>query len=42
MLKNGLSVTQTAEKCGFSDYTTVIRTFSRITGIAPGKYKKSN
>ena len=42
MLKNGLSVTQTAEKCGFSDYTTFIRTFSRITGIAPGKYKKSN
>ena len=41
MLKNGSSVLQTAEECGFTDYTSFIRAFSRAVGVAPGKYKKS-
>ena len=40
LLKNGLSVQQTAEKCGFSDYTSFIRAFNRTAGISPGKYKR--
>ena len=41
MLKSGVSVLQTAEKCGFADYTSFIRAFSRAVGVAPGKYKKT-
>jgi len=41
MLKNGYTVNQTAEKCGFADYTSFIRAFSRAVGMAPGKYKKT-
>lgn len=40
MLKSGMSVQQTAEKCGFSDYTSFIRAFGRAVGTAPGKYKR--
>ena len=41
LLKNGVSVQQTAEKCGFSDYTSFIRAFKRTVGIPPGKYKRN-
>lgn len=41
MLKNGASVLQTADGCGFSDYTSFIRAFNRAVGMSPGKYKKS-
>jgi AraC-like DNA-binding protein len=41
MLRNGSSVIQTAEKCGFADDTSFIRAFSRAVGVAPGKYKKT-
>lgn len=41
LLKSGASVMQTAEKCGFADYTSFIRAFSRAVGVAPGKYKKA-
>lgn len=41
LLKSGASVMQTAEKCGFADYTSFIRAFSRTVGVAPGKYKKT-
>ena len=30
----------TAEKCGFSDYTTFIRAFRRSIGMSPGSYQK--
>lgn len=40
MLKGGFSVLQTAESCGFADYTSFIRAFKRTVGVAPGKYKK--
>lgn len=40
MLKSGFSVQQTAESCGFADYTSFIRTFGKAVGISPGKYKR--
>ncbi len=40
LLRSGLSVQQTAERCGFTDYTSFIRAFGRSVGIAPGKYKR--
>ncbi len=41
LLKGGFGVQQTAEKCGFSDYTSFIRAFNRTVGIPPGKYKRT-
>ncbi len=41
MLKSGVSVQQTAENCGFTDYTSFIRAFNRTVGISPGKYKRN-
>ena len=41
LLESGASVMQTAEECGFADYTSFIRAFSRAVGVAPGKYKKT-
>lgn len=41
LLKNGETVQSTAEKCGFSDYTSFIRAFNRTVGTSPGKYKRN-
>lgn len=40
LLQDGESVSMTAEKCGFSDYTTFIRAFRRSIGMSPGSYQK--
>lgn len=40
LLKNGLSVSEVAVKCGFNDYSHFLRTFKEIVGISPGKYSK--
>lgn len=40
-LAEGLNVSQTAEKCGFSDYSLFISSFKRTYGITPLKFKKS-
>jgi len=42
LLLAGESVSQTAEKCGFSDYTSFIRAFKRAVGMAPGQYKRGS
>ena len=42
LLKNGESVSLVAEKCGFSDYASFIRSFKRTVGVPPGKYKKDS
>ena len=42
MLKEGYSVSETAERCGFADYANFIRVFKKTVGIPPGQYKKSN
>ena len=41
LLKNGVSVSDAAEKCGFLDYTSFIRAFKRSVGVSPGQYKKA-
>jgi two-component system response regulator YesN len=36
-----LTVNEAAEKSGFNDVGTFIRTFKKIEGITPGKYKET-
>lgn len=40
-LKSGYSVSDTAFKCGFRDYSNFIRVFTKTVGISPGKYSTS-
>ena len=40
LLENGVKVTEVAEKSGFSDLSTFIRTFKTYTGTTPGQIKK--
>lgn len=39
-LKSGLSVTETAVRSGFSDYSNYIQLFRKQFGITPGQYKR--
>lgn len=41
LLKGGASVALAAEKCGFLDYTSFIRSFKNAVGMTPGQYKKT-
>lgn len=41
LLLQGMSVTEACEQSGFNDYSNFIRTFTKNTGISPGKYQKS-
>lgn len=41
ILKNGASVSETQEMCGFADYASFIRAFKRSVGMSPGQYKKT-
>ena len=41
-LQNGMSVSETAEKCGFNDYSNFIRVFTKSVGVSPGKYASKN
>lgn len=40
LLREGASVTDTCERCGFGNYSNFIRTFGQRVGMSPGKYKK--
>lgn len=40
MLLQGASVSEAGAACGFNDYANFIRTFRKITGIPPGRYRK--
>ncbi|MCI5650254.1 MAG: AraC family transcriptional regulator [Fusicatenibacter sp.] len=40
LLSEGLSVQEVCEQCGFSDYSTFFKSFTRIVGISPKKYAK--
>lgn len=42
LLLSGHNVTEVSLLCGFNDYSNFIRTFKKITGQSPGKYKRSN
>ena len=42
LLKNGYSITNTANKCGYQDYTSFIRAFTKEYGISPTQYIKDS
>ena len=37
----GASVTEACYRSGFNDYSNFIRTFTKLVGISPGRYKKN-
>lgn len=39
LLASGHSVTETAIRCGFGDYSAFMRVFKKNVGMTPGKYK---
>lgn len=41
-LGNGLSVSETCDKCGFNDYSNFLKAFTKAVGITPGKYSQYN
>lgn len=41
LLLSGENVSDACCKSGFSDYSNFIRTFTKATGLSPGKYAKS-
>lgn len=41
MYQNTLSLSEIAEKCGYTDYIYFSRKFSQTTGMSPSEYKKS-
>lgn len=42
MLANGESISDTAQACGYRNYSSFIRAFTDAVGIAPGKFRKKN
>ncbi|NLL76126.1 MAG: AraC family transcriptional regulator [Clostridiales bacterium] len=40
LLNEGLSVTETCEKCGFNDYSNFLKAFTKAVGISPKKYAR--
>lgn len=40
LLSEGLSITEACYQSGFNDYANFIRSFTKITGISPGKFAK--
>jgi YesN/AraC family two-component response regulator len=41
LLLNGCNVTEACYQSGFNDYANFIRSFTKIEGISPGKFKKT-
>lgn len=42
LLINGSNVSEACYKSGFADYSNFIRTFTKATGMSPGKFAKSH
>ena len=38
LLRQGYSVADTCDKCGFGDYSNFLKTFTKVVGISPKKY----
>ncbi len=39
LLQEGASVTEACYRSGFNDYANFIRSFKKVTGVSPGKYR---
>lgn len=42
LLNEGMTVTETCEKCGFNDYSNFLKAFTKAVGISPKKYAQFN
>jgi AraC-like DNA-binding protein/quercetin dioxygenase-like cupin family protein len=42
LLSDGLSINEVYEQCGFLDYSTFLRSFTKTVGISPKKYSMYN
>ena len=42
LLAEGLSVSETCERCGFNDYSNFLKAFTKAVGISPKKYAQFN
>lgn len=42
LLNEGLTVTETCERCGFNDYSNFFKSFTKAVGIPPKKYAQFN
>ena len=40
LLKEGCSVTEACERCGFNDYSNFLKSFKKATGVSPKKYSQ--
>ncbi|HEY5584372.1 MAG TPA: AraC family transcriptional regulator [Ruminiclostridium sp.] len=41
-IKTGTSPAEVANKCGFNDYSSFVRSFSKVFGVSPRKYYKAS
>lgn len=41
LVDNDLSLAEIADRCGYSDQAALNRTFTRVVGIPPGRYRRS-
>ena len=41
LLSSGYNVTETSFLCGFNDYSNFVKVFKKITGVTPGKYRRT-
>lgn len=42
LIKSGRSIIEVSENCGFGDYSTFIRAFKKVYGVAPRQYYKKS
>jgi AraC-like DNA-binding protein/mannose-6-phosphate isomerase-like protein (cupin superfamily) len=42
LIKSGMSVIEVSENCGFGDYSSFIRAFKKVYGMAPRQYYKES
>lgn len=42
LLQQGESPSAVSQACGFNDYSSFLRAFTRCTGLPPSRWKKAN
>ena len=40
LIRNGISMSEAAQQCGFNDYSSFVRAFKRQFGLSPKNYLK--